>query len=85
VPRAFSLELRYFDARGAAEVSRVILALSGREYVDHRYAIERKEGGGFTTPEFSALTRRMVRWLQTRNLNRAPLLLVDVTPITRAK
>ena len=46
---ALSLQLRYFDARGAAEVARVILALSGKEYVDHRYAIERKEGGGFET------------------------------------
>ena len=72
------LTLRYFDARGAAEVARVLLALSGTEYTDHRYTIERTEGGGFATPEFA--TDKESGAL-VANLNRAPLLLVDGMPV----
>jgi glutathione S-transferase len=79
---ALSLKLKYFDARGAAEVSRVLLALSGIEYSDHRYAIERKEGGGFSTPEFTADKESGVL---APNLNRAPLLYVDDQPIGQSK
>lgn len=71
---ALSLTLRYFDARGAAEVSRVLLALSGTEYIDSRYKIEPKEGGGFSTPEF---TSDKESGALAPNLNRAPLFIVD--------
>ena len=69
-----ALQLRYFDARGAAEISRVLLAISGTPYDDHRYAIERKDDGGFATPEF---TEDKEGGALAANLNRAPVLRVD--------
>jgi glutathione S-transferase len=68
------LQLRYFDARGAAEISRVLLALGGIDFEDHRYTIERKDGGGFSTPEFS--TDKESGALLA-NLNRAPILRLE--------
>jgi len=47
---ASGLTLKYFDARGAAETTRVLLAIGGIAYTDHRYAI----GPGFEAPEFKA-------------------------------
>ena len=79
---AMSLKLKYFNARGAAEVARVLLALGGLEYSDHRYAIDRKEGGGFSTPEFTADKESGAL---AANLNRAPLLLVDEQPVGQSK
>uniref|UniRef100_A0A7S0IZC8 GST N-terminal domain-containing protein n=1 Tax=Calcidiscus leptoporus TaxID=127549 RepID=A0A7S0IZC8_9EUKA len=79
---AVALTVRYFDARGAAEITRVLLALSGQQYTDHRYKIEAKEGGGFSTPEFSADKESGAL---AANLNRAPLLEVDGTPIGQSK
>ena len=79
---AFALKLRYFDARGAAEVSRILLALSGADYDDHRYAILKKEGGGFETPEFTADKESGAL---AANLNRAPLLMVDEQPVGQSK
>ena len=74
---AMSLHLRYFDARGAAEVTRVLLAISGTDYADHRFAIERTDAG-FSTPEF---TSDKESGALAANLNRAPVLLVDEQPI----
>tara|TARA_B110001452_G_C15159385_1_gene403316 strand:- start:279 stop:1004 length:726 start_codon:yes stop_codon:yes gene_type:complete len=70
---ALSLTVKYFDARGAAETTRVLLAISGMPYTDHRYAIERKDGK-MSTPEFTADKESGA--LAT-NLGRAPLMLVD--------
>jgi len=69
--------LKYFDARGVAEVSRVMLAIGGAEYSDSRYAIERTADGGFATPEFAA---DKASGALATNLGRAPLLLVDGQP-----
>lgn len=71
---ARSLTLKYFNARGAAEVSRVLLAISGTDYKDHRYEIVPKEGGGFSTPEFASDKESGALAV---NLNRAPVLIVD--------
>eukprot|EP00316_Scyphosphaera_apsteinii_P009321 CAMPEP_0119315176 /NCGR_PEP_ID=MMETSP1333-20130426/34705_1 /TAXON_ID=418940 /ORGANISM="Scyphosphaera apsteinii, Strain RCC1455" /LENGTH=239 /DNA_ID=CAMNT_0007320445 /DNA_START=104 /DNA_END=823 /DNA_ORIENTATION=+ len=79
---AVSLTLKYFDARGAAEVTRVLLALGGLEYTDTRYTIERKEGGSFSTPEFAADKESGAL---AANLNRAPLLLVGDTPVGQSR
>ena len=77
-----ALMLKYFDARGAAEVSRVLLALGGMEYTDYRYKIERKEGGGFSTPEFADDKESGAL---AANLNRAPLLIVDGQPFGQSR
>ena len=82
VAPATALKLRYFDARGAAEVSRVLLALTDITYEDHRYKIERKDGGGFSTPEF---TSDKESGALAPNLDRAPLLEIDGQPIGQSK
>lgn len=78
---ALALKLKYFDARGAAEVSRVLLALGGLDYTDHRYAIKKTEKG-FETPEFTADKESGAL---APNLNRAPLLIVDGRPFGQSK
>ena len=73
-----ALTLKYFDARGAAETSRVLLAIGGIKYEDHRYAI----GPGFEAPEFKADKESGALAL---NLGRAPLLLTDEGAIGQSK
>ena len=53
---ASKLKLVYFDAKGAAELSRVLLKVAGMEFEDFRFAIKVKEGGGFETPEFTGIS-----------------------------
>lgn len=70
-----SLTLKYFNARGAAELSRVLLALGSPDpgkliYEDVRYEI----GPGFQSEEFKADKESGALMM---NLNRAPLLLVE--------
>ena len=72
------LTLKYFDARGAAEVARVLFAIGGQEYVDHRY----KMGPGFEAPEFKA---DKDSGALGRNLGRAPLLLTPEGEIGQSK
>ena len=75
---ASGLTLKYFDARGAAETTRVLLAIGGIAYTDHRYAI----GPGFEAPEFKADKESGAL---ARNLGRAPLLLTDEGAIGQSK
>lgn len=65
------LELKYFDARGAAETSRLLLTLAGAEYVDTRYTIT---PGTMQSPTF--LAAKESNELEM-NLSRAPVLVVD--------
>jgi len=60
----------------------LIASLSNTEYTDHRFAIERKEGGGFSTPEF---TEDKESGALAANLNRAPILLVDDQPLGQSR
>lgn len=65
-----SLELKYFEARGAAETARIILALENQEYSDTRYEIT---PGTMNAPEFQAAKESGELDV---NLGRAPLLVV---------
>ena len=70
-----SLTLKYFDARGAAEISRVLLALGSSTpgeaiYEDVRYPI----GPGFQSEAFKEDKESGALMM---NLNRAPLLVID--------
>lgn len=47
-------ELVYFNGKGLAEVSRLLLAVADKAFTDSRFPLERKEGGGFIRPEFDA-------------------------------
>ena len=74
-----SLELKYFDLRGAAETARLILALGDEEYTDLRYEIA---PGTMNAPEFKASKESGAL---DANLGRAPLLLVDGKPVGQSK
>jgi len=65
------LELKYFDARGAAEVSRLLLVLADVEYKDTRYTIT---PGTMESPTFLAAKNSNELDM---NLSRAPVLVVD--------
>ena len=66
-------ELKYFDARGAAEIVRVLLHLGEVEYTDTRFKIEMKDGK-FNTPDFTAAKEAGVLDV---NLARAPILVLS--------
>jgi glutathione S-transferase len=65
-----ALKLSYFDARGAAETTRVLLAIAGVKYEDKRFAI----GPGMAAPEFKEAKEsgRLVA-----NLGRVPILAIE--------
>mmetsp|Transcript_13569 Transcript_13569/g.20028 ORF Transcript_13569/g.20028 Transcript_13569/m.20028 type:complete len:266 (-) Transcript_13569:142-939(-) len=65
------MELRYFNARGAAEIIRVMFALQGEEYTDTRYEIT---PGTMNAPEF---VKGKESGALDANMGRAPLLVVE--------
>lgn len=72
--------LKYFDIRGAAEASRVLLAIGGEDYDDARYQIDHAT---FVSPTF--LAAKESGELKA-NLNRAPVLVTpDGTSIGQSK
>ena len=71
---ASSLELKYFSARGAAETSRLILALANAPYKDSRYEFQVNGPGKFEAPEFVSDKESGVL---NANLGRVPILVVD--------
>jgi len=71
-------KLQYFDARGAAELTRVLLKLSGKEFIDTRYKI----GPGFDAPEFKA---DKASGALAMNLDRAPLLVLPQGQLGQSK
>ena len=68
------VKLIYFDARGAAELSRVLLKIGAIDFEDYRYPIKIKEGGGFDVPEF---TNAKSDGSLSVNMDRAPILVVN--------
>ena len=70
------LELKYFDIRGVAETSRLLLTLAGAEYKDTRYKIT---PGTMESPAF--LAAKESKELDM-NLSRAPVLVVGDDEIT---
>jgi len=66
-----SLELKYFQARGAGETARIILALADEEYKDTRYEIT---PGTMESPLFKEAKESGTLDM---NLGRAPLLIVN--------
>jgi len=64
-------ELAYFDAKGVAEVTRLLLFLGQKTFVDKRYTIGKDEKGGFVTPEF---TKAKESGALAANMNRAPIM-----------
>ncbi len=66
-----SIELKYFDARGAAETARIILTFAGQEFKDSRYEIT---PGTMSAPAF--IEAKESGELDM-NLGRAPLLVTE--------
>jgi len=81
VARATSkLKLKYFDAKGAAELTRVMLRWSGTDFEDERWAIDFENGmkaPGFETAKANGEL--------SSNLNRAPVLEVNEMVIGQSK
>ena len=65
------MELRYFDLRGAAETTRIILALADQKYKDTRFAID---PANFDSPDFKEAKES---GLLDANLQRVPILITD--------
>ena len=74
ISRSMKHRLLYFNARGAAEVSRIMFRVGGLDFEDHRYAVTPKDGGGFETVEFSSLKESGAF---TSNMDRVPVLEID--------
>ena len=68
-----SITIKYFDARGAAEGSRLLLAIAGEDYNDERFTIT---PGSFDSPGFKAAKED---GSLSMNMNRAPVMIVDGT------
>lgn len=65
------LRLKYFDAKGAAELSRILMHIGGLEFEDHRYPLTPKAGGGFEMTEFTAAREKGLLHI---NMDRVPIL-----------
>lgn len=76
------LKLVYFDARGAAELARILLKVGGLDFEDERYKMVPKPTGGFDTPEFIAAK---VDGSLAVNMDRVPLLLVNGRPLGQSR
>ncbi len=79
------LKLSYFDARGVAETTRYMLAVTKTPYEDFRYGFTFGTPGDFSTvqrPEFDAAK---AAGKLDANLGRLPLLEVDGTVIGQSK
>jgi len=74
-------QLKYFNARGAAEVSRILFAIAEKDYEDVRYDFDMKARKSL---EFDAAKERGELKV---NLNRVPVLMTDdgVTSIGQSK
>jgi len=71
--------LKYFNARGVIEPTRIMLAIKGVEYVDERFPIDIAT---FARPEFDAAKAEGVFAV---NMDRAPILVVGDTVIGQSK
>lgn len=74
-----TMELKYFNARGAAETIRTIFAIAGEEYVDTRFEIT---PGTMIAPDFVAAKENGDLDM---NLGRAPLLVTSEGVIGQSK
>ena len=79
---ASQLELKYFDGKGLAETSRLIMAMSGKPYTDTRWKMDMSKPYGKRCEGFM---KAKADGDLLMNLDRAPLLLVDGTAIAQSK
>lgn len=75
-------ELKYFDGKGAVEISRYVLALSGTKYTDTRWKMDMSKPYGQRCEGFM---NAKASGDLAANLDRAPILLVDGVAIGESK
>ena len=78
-----NIHLRYFDARGAAETSRLLMALVGQPFTEDRWAIDFTRLSGDQMSPGMAAARQEGKLVA--NLDRAPVLVVDGGEIGQSK
>lgn len=76
------LRLRYFDAKGAAELSRILLHLSNIPFEDERFPLKQKAGGGFEIAEFQEAKNNGAF---DANMQRVPILHVGDVQIGQSR
>ena len=76
------IKLIYFAARGVAEVSRILLKVSGIPFEDVRYPFTPKPEGGYSRPEFDADCQA---GLFAVNMDRLPILEVNGLKIGQSR
>ena len=76
------MKLVYFNARGVIECARIMLRIGGVAFEDCRLSMKQKEGGGWETPEFTAMK---ASGECIANLDRVPILVVDGVVIGQSK
>jgi len=72
------IHLKYFDARGVVETSRILLALAGRGYTEDRFSIEMKDGKYEFGEKFQDAKSS---GLLDSNMGRVPVLVADYNEI----
>ena len=65
-----TFHLRYFDARGAAETSRLVMALAGKDWTDERWPLDFSKPRNAMSP---AMNDARAKGLHVANLDRAPV------------
>lgn len=76
------MKLVYFNARGVIESARVMMKIGGIAFEDCRLNLVPKEGGGWETPEFTAMKSGGEC---VANMDRVPILIVDNVVIGQSK
>ena len=66
--------IRYFDARGAAETTRMLLTLAGKQYTDDRWSLDFSKPRNAMSP---GMAEARANGLLAANLDRAPVLVVN--------
>jgi len=78
------MKLTYFNGKGIAETSRILLAASGYEYEDHRYPLKINDWAtyNFTRDEFD---KDKADGKLSKSMGKVPFLEVDGTIISQSK
>ena len=80
-----NIHLRYFDARGAAETSRLLMALAGQPFTEDRWSIDLTRLSATPDQMSPGMAAARQEGKLAANLDRAPVLVVDGTDVGQSK